>query len=361
MYASFVERAYWWLKSLLQNPNVVTDLLPTQLGSFDVIIGMDWLAYHKLSSIVMRRLFRIPLSVMARFLKFTARGRKKWNLVFPDDLSGLHLVREIEFRIDLIQAHRLWLEPPDRACCFSKIDLHSRYHQLRVREEDILKTAFRTQYGHFEFHYGEVVPQISKCDFWLHEVQVTGLVVNRDGLAGYYRRFIENFSKIAKPLTLLTQKNKAYVWGGKQVKAFQILKEKTMHAHLLGTFTDGTDDFVDLLCSKRRIVDRAIVIRVCNQIPLRERRTWVADALSRKKDQAKTIGGVRKLIMDEAYTSRYSIHPGADKMYYDLGTLVLGGWYEERLLSSLADVLRALRLKAKDIRNLRISSTIRYS
>ncbi|GKD20114.1 putative reverse transcriptase domain-containing protein [Tanacetum coccineum] len=81
--------------------------------------------------------------------------------------------------------------------------------------------------------------KFSKCEFWLKEVQFLGHVVNRDGihvdpskvesvknwktpessteicsflgLAGYYRRFIENFSKIAKPLTLLTQKNKAYV------------------------------------------------------------------------------------------------------------------------------------------------------
>ncbi|GKG23599.1 hypothetical protein Tco_0391635, partial [Tanacetum coccineum] len=49
-------------------------------------------------------------------------------------------------------------------------------------------------------------------------------------LAGYYRRFIENFSKIAKPLTLLTQKNKDYVWGEDQEKAFQILKEKLCNA-----------------------------------------------------------------------------------------------------------------------------------
>ncbi|GJR72611.1 hypothetical protein Tco_0084976 [Tanacetum coccineum] len=53
------------------------------------------------------------------------------------------------------------------------------------------------------------------------------------GLAGYYRRFIENFSKIAKPLTLLTQKNKAYVWGDKQDEAFQILKEKLCNAPVL--------------------------------------------------------------------------------------------------------------------------------
>ncbi|GKG00633.1 putative reverse transcriptase domain-containing protein, partial [Tanacetum coccineum] len=54
----------------------------------------------------------------------------------------------------------------------------------------------------------------------------------------YYRRFIKNFSKIAKPLTLLTQKNKAYVWGDKQDEAFQILKEKLCNAPVLA------DDFV---------------------------------------------------------------------------------------------------------------------
>ncbi|GKA22983.1 putative reverse transcriptase domain-containing protein, partial [Tanacetum coccineum] len=63
------------------------------------------------------------------------------------------------------------------------------------------------------------------------------------GLAGYYRRFIENFSKIAKPLTLLTQKNKAYVWGDKQDEAFQILKEKLCNAPVLA-LPDGPDDFV---------------------------------------------------------------------------------------------------------------------
>ncbi|GJW70611.1 reverse transcriptase domain-containing protein [Tanacetum coccineum] len=96
--------------------------------------------------------------------------------------------------------------------------------------------------------------KFSKCEFWIQEVQFLGHVVNRNGihvdpskvesvknwktpessteirsflgLAGYYRRFIENFSKIAKPLTMLTQKNKTYVWGDKQDEAFQILKEK---------------------------------------------------------------------------------------------------------------------------------------
>ncbi|GJV78129.1 putative reverse transcriptase domain-containing protein [Tanacetum coccineum] len=113
--------------------------------------------------------------------------------------------------------------------------------------------------------------KFSKCEFWLQEVQFLGHVVNRDGihvdpskvesvknwktpessteirsflgLAGYYRRFIENFSKIAKPLTLLTQKNKTYVWGDEQDEAFRILKEKLCNAPVLA-LPDGPDDFV---------------------------------------------------------------------------------------------------------------------
>nr|GFC17233.1 putative reverse transcriptase domain-containing protein [Tanacetum cinerariifolium] len=63
------------------------------------------------------------------------------------------------------------------------------------------------------------------------------------GLAGYYQRFVENFSKIAKPLTLLTQKNKTYVWGDKQDEAFRILKEKLCNAHVLA-LPDKPNDYV---------------------------------------------------------------------------------------------------------------------
>ncbi|GKC81573.1 hypothetical protein Tco_1137290, partial [Tanacetum coccineum] len=58
-----------------------------------------------------------------------------------------------------------------------------------------------------------------KCEFWLKEVQFLGHVVNRDGIH-------VDPSKIAKPLTLLTQKNNTYVWGDKQDEALHILKEK---------------------------------------------------------------------------------------------------------------------------------------
>nr|GFB59267.1 putative reverse transcriptase domain-containing protein [Tanacetum cinerariifolium] len=125
---------------------------------------------------------------------------------------------------------------------YSKIDLRSSYHQLGVREEDIPKTAFRTRYGHYEFQEEheehlkailellkkeELYAKFSKCEFWIPKVQFLGHVIDSQGihvdpakiesvkywasskspteirqflgLAEYYRRFIEGFSKIAKP------------------------------------------------------------------------------------------------------------------------------------------------------------------
>ncbi|GJR72668.1 reverse transcriptase domain-containing protein [Tanacetum coccineum] len=123
---------------------------------------------------------------------------------------------------------------------YSKIDLRSGYHQLRVHEEDILKTAFRTRYGHYEFQvtpfgltntpavFMNLMNRIPKVQFLRHVIDSKGIHVDpakidsiKDwaspksateirqflGLAGYYRRFIEGFSKIAKPMTKLTQKN----------------------------------------------------------------------------------------------------------------------------------------------------------
>ncbi|GJZ23059.1 putative reverse transcriptase domain-containing protein [Tanacetum coccineum] len=67
--------------------------------------------------------------------------------------------------------------------------------------------------------------KFSKCEFWLQEVQFIGDVIN------------------AKPLTILTQKHKEYVWGEKQERAFQILKDKLCNAPILA-LPDGQEDFV---------------------------------------------------------------------------------------------------------------------
>ncbi|GJV29420.1 reverse transcriptase domain-containing protein [Tanacetum coccineum] len=641
------------------------DLLPTQLGSFDVIIGMDWLAYYRALIDCYEKIVRIPLpngeilevqgerpeKDLGSLACIKADEKKLDDIrivrdfpeVFPDDLLGLPHVREVEFRIDLIPgaspvvrspyrlapsemlelsnqlkelqekgfirpSHSPWGAPVlfvkkkdgsmrmcidyrelnkltiknryplpriddlfdqlQGACCFSKIDLRSGYHQLRVREEDIPKTAFRTRYGHFEFtvmpfgmtnapaifmdlmnrvckpyldkfvivfiddiliyskseeehevHLKTILDllktemlyaKFSKCEFWLKEVQFLGHVVNRDGihvdpskvesvknwktpespteirsflgLAGYYRRFIENFSKIAKPLTLLTQKNKAYVWGDKQEEAFQILKEKLCNAPVLA-LPDGPDDFVVycdaskqgfgcVLMQQGKVIayaSRQLKIHENNytthdlelgavvfalkiwrhylygtksviytdhkslqyifdqkELNMRQRR-WiellsdyeceikyhpgkanvVADALSRKErlkprrvramsitihsglktkileaqsEASKdlkapaewlrglerhfeqradgeiyffdriwipSIGDVRKLIMDEAHTSRYSVHPGADKMYYDLRDLYWWPGMKRDIAEYVSRCLTCSKIKAE--------------
>ncbi|GKE57829.1 putative reverse transcriptase domain-containing protein [Tanacetum coccineum] len=63
------------------------------------------------------------------------------------------------------------------------------------------------------------------------------------GLAGYYRRFIKGFSKIAKLMTKLTQKKVMFVWGNKQEAAFQLLKQKLCSALILA-LPEGSEDFI---------------------------------------------------------------------------------------------------------------------
>jgi len=113
--------------------------------------------------------------------------------------------------------------------------------------------------------------KFSKCKFWIRKVDFLGHVVSEAGihvdpskieaiknweaprtpteirqflgLAGYYQRFIRNFSKIAKPLTTLTQKSVAFEWGDKQEDAFQTLKEALCSAPIL-SLPDGNEDFI---------------------------------------------------------------------------------------------------------------------
>ena len=202
---------------------------------------------------------------------------------------------------------------------YSKIDLRTGYHQLRVREIDIPKIAFRTRYGHFEFtvmpfeltnvpvafmdlmhrifqpyldqffimlvddiliysqseweheyHLGIVLQllrdyqlyvKFSKCKFWLTEVRFLRHVVSTSGvsidpekveavmswdrpksifeicsflgLAGYYKRFIEDFSRIAAPMTRLTRKEVKFEWDDRCEEAFQELKRRLTSAPIL--------------------------------------------------------------------------------------------------------------------------------
>ncbi|GJR95818.1 putative reverse transcriptase domain-containing protein [Tanacetum coccineum] len=144
---------------------------------------------------------------------------------------------------------------------YSKIDLRSGYHQLRVREEDIPKTAFRTRYiyskeqaKHEDFQSTfprsrdsivegiHVIHKIESIKDWTSPkspMEIRQFL----GLVGYYRRFIKGFSKIAKPMTKLTQKKVKFEWGDKQEAAFQLLKQKLCSAPILA-LPEGSEDFI---------------------------------------------------------------------------------------------------------------------
>nr|GEY06331.1 hypothetical protein [Tanacetum cinerariifolium] len=134
---------------------------------------------------------------------------------------------------------------------FSKIDIRSGYHQLRVHGKDIHKTAFRTRCRHFEFtvvRFG-----VNQYTSGFHELdepggsrgsfEVSVRAAEEGEIVCLVSKFITNFSKIAKPLTWLTQKNKKYEWGMEQEEAFQTLKSNLRDTSIL-SLPDGVEDFV---------------------------------------------------------------------------------------------------------------------
>lgn len=201
---------------------------------------------------------------------------------------------------------------------FSKIDLRSGYHQMKIRPSDIPKTAFSTRYGLYEFtvmSFGltnapayfmnlmnkvfmeyldrfvvvfiddiliysgnesdheqhlrlvlqlrdnQLYAKFSKCEFWIDKVSFLGHIISNGGIAvdpakvkeimewrvrttvteirsflglvGYYRRFIEGFSKIAKPMTSLLEKGREFKWDEKCQESFDQLKERLMSPPVL--------------------------------------------------------------------------------------------------------------------------------
>ncbi|GKD37215.1 putative reverse transcriptase domain-containing protein, partial [Tanacetum coccineum] len=286
------------------------NLMPVELGSFDAIIGMDWLANHHAVIVCDEKVVRIPygdkvlivqgdggsrrekskLSIISctKTHKYVERGcliflaqvTKKeieneseekrledvptvqnFSKVFPEDLPGLPPTRQVEFQIDLVPGSRV----------YSKIDLRSGYHQLRVRVKDIPKTAFRTRYGHYEFQvmpFGltnalaskeehaehlklilelhkkeELYAKFSKCEFWLLKVQFLSHMIDSEGIHVDPAK-IESIKDWASSKTLteihqflglgavLMQREKVIAYASRQLKIHE--KNYTTHDLELG-------------------------------------------------------------------------------------------------------------------------------
>ncbi|KAJ9544630.1 LOW QUALITY PROTEIN: hypothetical protein OSB04_024337 [Centaurea solstitialis] len=126
---------------------------------------------------------------------------RDYPAVFPEELPGLPLHRQVEFHIDLVSGAAPVTRSPSR--------IHVDPAKIEAKKK------------------------------W--EAPKTPTEIRQ--FLGYYRRFIANFSKIAQPLTMLTQKDKKFIWGEKQEEAFRLLKHKLCNAPVLA-LPEGTDNFV---------------------------------------------------------------------------------------------------------------------
>ncbi|GKB92399.1 putative reverse transcriptase domain-containing protein [Tanacetum coccineum] len=360
--------------TLLNQPFEI-DLMPIKLGSFDIVIGMDWLSKYHARIICDEKVVHIPIDGetliiqgdRTQVMKKTPDEKRLEDIpvirefpeVFPEDLPGIPPVHQVEFQIDLIPgatpvarapyrlapsemqelsnqlqelSDRGFIQPSTspwgapvlfvkkkdgsfRMCIdyrelnklivknryplpiiedlfdqlqgssvYSKIDLRSGYHQLRVRDEDISKTAFRTRYRHYKFQvmpFGltnahtvfidlmnrickpyldkfvivfiddiliyscneeehtnhlriilellkkeKLYAKFSKCDFWIRIMQFLGHLIDSQGLHVY-------------PAKIKAK----YIWDEDQETAFQLLKQKLCEAPILA-LPEGNDDFV---------------------------------------------------------------------------------------------------------------------
>ncbi|GJV04450.1 putative reverse transcriptase domain-containing protein [Tanacetum coccineum] len=373
--------------TLLNQPFKI-DLMLIKLSSFDIVIGMDWLSKYHAKILCDEKVIHIPINDETLIIRVQVMEKKsnekrledilvvrEFPDVFPEDLPGLPPVRQVEFQIDLIpgatpvarEPYRLaplemqelsnqLQELADRGLSdrvlrprellsyllkrkmdlsecgsgvYSKIDLRSGYHQLRVRDEDIPKTAFKMRYRHYEFQK-------------LCEAPILALPEGNDDFVGVGAVIMQSEKGIAYSSLQLKTNEENYTTHDLELGAVITIVR-------FATILEKENVVADALSRKERIKPlrvRSLVMTFHPRLPSQilqaqnkalkeenlkaENLQGMDKAFEIRSDRTRCIknrswlplfDNLRDLIMHESHKSKYSIHPGSDKMYQDLKKL----------------------------------------
>nr|GEU38350.1 hypothetical protein [Tanacetum cinerariifolium] len=375
-------------------------------------------------------------------------------MVFTEDLSGVPPTRQVEFQIDLILGDAPVARAPSRlapsemkelsgqlqelfdkgfirprSSVYSKIDMRSGYHQLRVREEDISKTAFRTHYDNYEFQvmsFGLTNAPTVFMDLmnrppvrqppvtWIPCQRRSTLADHRSTAAVYdgdrrsmvavndgrrWRTIIDHHRTTGQQWLIGRVRSghgsgQVGSWAGsgsgrvgsgsgldrsdKQEAAFQLLKEKLCSAPIL-VLPEGAKNFivycdashkelgVVLMQNEKQILEAQTEARKPEILDAEDVGGMVVETSReseyprKEKLEPRTngtlclnnrswlpcFGDLGTLIMHESYKSKYSVHPGSDKMYQDMKKLYCWPNMKADITTYVSKCLTCLKVKAE--------------
>nr|GEY01670.1 hypothetical protein [Tanacetum cinerariifolium] len=293
------------------------DLMPIELGSFDAIIGMDWLAKYHAVIVCAEKIVRIPWGNEILIVHGDGSDR--------GDETRLNIVscaktQRLEIRLSPAESMRRRR---------SKNGIQNSVRTLRVSGHAI-RTDQRTCGRERERKHVKAILKLLKKK---------ELYAKFSNANFGFPRFIEGFSMIAKTMTKLTQKGVKFDWGEKQEAAFQLLKQTLCSAPILA-LPEGSKDFVVYCNASHKGLGAVLMQREKNiknedvggmlVEKSKDPEKLRAEKLEPRMDGTLCLndrswlpcyGDLRTVIMHESHKSKYSIHPGSNKMYQDMKRL----------------------------------------